>query len=111
VHKRRKAEVIKRKFKKEMFRLWNEKYMSGVTKQTMIKALAQAITNYAMSVFQFLVGLCDELTQILWDFWWGDEEEKIKVHWMAWENMTMPNNQGGIGFKEHKMFNKALLAR
>jgi hypothetical protein len=84
---------------------WNEKYMSGAAKETLIKSVAQAITTYAMSVFKFPAGLCDELSQIIRDFWWGDEEEKRKVHWMAWDKLTLPKSQGGIGFRDLRMFN------
>jgi hypothetical protein len=90
---------------------WNEKYMSGAAKETLIKSVAQAITTYAMSVFKFPAGLCDELSQIIRDFWWGDEEEKRKVHWMAWDKLTLPKSQGGIGFRDLRMFNQALLAK
>jgi hypothetical protein len=41
---------------------WNEKYMSGSAKETLIKSVAQAITTHAMSVFKFSAGLCDELS-------------------------------------------------
>jgi hypothetical protein len=54
---------------------WNEKYMTRAAKETRIKAVAQSITNHAMSVFKFPAGLCDEMTKIARDFWWGDEDD------------------------------------
>jgi hypothetical protein len=35
----------------------------------------------------------------------------MKMHWMFWEEMTRPNSHGGIGFRDLKVFNQALLAR
>jgi hypothetical protein len=52
-----------------------------------------------MSVFKFSAGLCDELSQIIRDFWWGDEFDRRKVHWMGWDKMTRPKSQGGLALE------------
>jgi hypothetical protein len=90
---------------------WNKKIMSGAAKEALIKSVAQAISTYAMIVFKFSAGLCDELTQIIRNFWWGDENDRRKVHWMSWEKMTRPKSHGGIGFRDLRIFNQAFLAR
>jgi hypothetical protein len=64
-----------------------------------------------MSVFKFSAGLCDDLAQIIRNFWWGDEEDQRKVYWMGWDKMTRPKLQGGIGFRDLCLFNQALLAK
>ncbi|KAK1644767.1 hypothetical protein QYE76_062572 [Lolium multiflorum] len=90
---------------------WNEKYMSGAAKEALIKSVAQSISNYAMTVFKFPMGLCDDMSQIIREFWWGDEVNKRKVHWLSWDKITKSKNMGGMGFKDLRMFNQALLAR
>jgi hypothetical protein len=90
---------------------WNEKYMSSGAKETLIKSVLQSLTTYAMGVFKFPAGVTDELAKIIRDFWWGDEENKRKMHWMFWEKITRPKSQGGIGFRDLRVFNQALLAR
>ena len=79
---------------------WNEKYMSGAAKETLVKAVAQEIPNYAMSVFKFSATMCDELSQIIRNFWWGDENDRRKVRWLSWDKMAEPRNLGGIGFRD-----------
>jgi hypothetical protein len=64
-----------------------------------------------MSIFKFSSGLCDELSQIIQNFLWGDEEDRRRVHWMAWDKMTKPKCQGGLGFRDLRLFNQALLAK
>jgi hypothetical protein len=90
---------------------WSEKFMSSAAKETLVKSVAQAIPTYAMSIFKFSSGLCDELSQIIQNFLWGYEEDRRRVHWMAWDKMTKPKCQGGLGFRDLRLFNQALLAK
>jgi hypothetical protein len=90
---------------------WSEKYMSSGAKEILIKSVLQSLTTYAMGVFKFPVGLTEELSQIIRNFWWGDEENRRRMHWMSWDKMTRPKSYGGIGFRDLKVFNQALLAR
>ena len=40
-------------------------------KEIIIKAMAQAIPTYTMSVFKLPDTLCDELNSMVRTFWWG----------------------------------------
>jgi hypothetical protein len=90
---------------------WCEKYMSSGAKETLIKSVVQAVSTYAMSIFKFSAGLCDEFSQITRNFWWGDELDRKKTHWKAWEKIIAPKYFGGLGFRDYRLFNQALLAR
>lgn len=50
---------------------WKEKLLSKVGKEILIKAMAQAIPTYTMSCFKVLDSLCDEMTSLIRNFWWG----------------------------------------
>jgi hypothetical protein len=60
--------------------------MSSGAKEVMIKSVAQAIPTYTMSVFKLPAG-CDELEQMVSNFWLGDEPSHRKVYWIAWDNL------------------------
>ena len=64
-----------------------------------------------MSCFKLLDSICKELTSIIRNFWWGQKGDERKMSWMCWENLSVPKNQGGMGFKLLKEFNLALLAK
>ena len=84
---------------------WIEKYASCGAKETLIKSVLQALPVYAMGIFKFPASLCEELSQIIRNFWWGDEENRRKTDWLAWDKMTKPKAEGGMGFRDLRLFN------
>ena len=64
-----------------------------------------------MGIFKFPASLCDELSQIIRNFWWGDEDDRRKTHWLAWDKLTKPKREGGMGFRDLRLFNQAILAK
>ena len=74
---------------------WNERFMSQATKEVNVKAVAQSLPSYVMGVFKLNQSFCDKYEKIIRDFWWAGKDDKHKVHWMSWENMTKPKCDGG----------------
>ena len=50
---------------------WKCILLSRARKEILIKAMAQSIPTYTMSVFQLPIKLCDELNSMCARFWWG----------------------------------------
>ena len=44
-------------------------------------------------------------------FWWGSLQNENKIHWVRWDKMSMAKNEGGMGFRNIRCFNLALLAK
>jgi hypothetical protein len=57
-----------------------------------------------MGVFKFPFGLIDDLEKIIRDFWWGDEQNRNKMHWLSWNKLTRPKCHGGVGFRDLRVF-------
>ena len=66
---------------KEKLKGWMEKQLSTGGKEILLKSVAQAILVFAMSVFCLPKGLCKEITDLISQFWWGDDEEHRRMHW------------------------------
>jgi hypothetical protein len=90
---------------------WVERLMSMGAKEELIKTVAQAIPNHVMSAFKLPAGFHDDYTRLVRNFWWGEDEKKRKVHWESWDVLTKPKNYGGMGFRDMRLLNQAMLAR
>ena len=80
-------------------------------KEILLKAIAQAIPAYAMSVFNIPKQVCKEICNAIAKFWWGGSATQRKMHWMAWWKMSIPKHEGGMGFRDLHCFNQAMLAK
>jgi hypothetical protein len=89
---------------------WRERTLSQVVNEVLIKAVAQALPTYVMSIFKVPLGLCEKLHKYTRSFWWGSGGGKNKVQWIPWELLIKPKSYGGLGFKDLKLFNQALLS-
>ena len=49
---------------------WKGMMLSKASKKVLIKAVAQSIPTYTMSVIQLPMKLCDELDAMCVKFWW-----------------------------------------
>ena len=90
---------------------WKEKLLSKAGKEILVKVVAQAIPTYSMSCFKIPDLLCDEMTSLMRNFWWGQKHNERKIAWISWDKLCTPKSQGGMGFKQLKQFNLALLAK
>jgi hypothetical protein len=90
---------------------WKEKFLSKAGREILIKAVAQAIPTYTMNCFRLPKTWCDEVNSLIAQYWWGQNTDKRKIHWLKWDKLCTAKEDGGMGFRNLHMFNTALLSK
>ena len=75
---------------------WEEKLLFQASREVLIKAVVQAIPTYTMNCFKLPTGLCNEIEGLIHKFWWGQKGDRRKIHWVRWEELCKPKNEGGM---------------
>jgi hypothetical protein len=75
-----------------------------------IKSVLSATPVYFLSFFKAPAGIISKLECIFKKFLWGGSEER-KLNWVKWEKVCRPLEEGGLGIKNLRAFNLALLSK
>jgi len=85
--------------------------LSRAGKEILIKAVAQAIPAFATGCFDLTKTLCDQISAMICRFWWSQQDNEHKMHWLSWDKLTKLKDEGGLGFRDIHSFNMAMLAK
>lgn len=77
----------------------------------MIKSVAQALPTYVMSCLLLPQETIKKLQGAISKFWWGTKQNNRGLHWIAWDKISVSTEERGLGFRDLKNFNLALLAK
>ena len=59
---------------------WEGKLLSQVGSEVLIKFVIQAIPTYTMGCFKIPLGLCHDIEVLIKFFWWGQRDDRRKIH-------------------------------
>ena len=91
--------------------VWKGRFLSLAGRICLVKVVFTSIPLFYLSFFKAPQVVCDKMVSIQRRFLWGWGREKKQISWVSWENVCKPLEEGGLGIKDVRNFNGALLAK
>ncbi|XP_058755068.1 uncharacterized protein LOC131628221 [Vicia villosa] len=85
--------------------------LSKAGKEVMIKSVLQAILSYVMSIYILPEAVISDIEKRLNAFWWCGGSNRNGIRWMAWDKLACSKREGGLGFRDFRAFNMAMVAK
>ncbi|CAJ2662883.1 unnamed protein product [Trifolium pratense] len=90
---------------------WSSRFLSIGGRLVLIKSVLTSLPVYALSFFKAPSGIISSIESILIKFFWGGSENLRKVSWINWNTICLRKEYGGLGVRQLREFNLALLGK
>lgn len=87
---------------------WQYKFFSSGGNKVLIKAVAQVVPAFAMSVFKLPLGICEDVQKAISRIWWSNRRKWVFI---GQGGRAWAKQRGGLGFRDFASFNQALVAK
>ncbi|KAD4179295.1 hypothetical protein E3N88_27886 [Mikania micrantha] len=77
----------------------------------LIKSVLNSLPSYFFALYRAPMAIIQKLDKIRRNFLWGGSERHNKIHWVAWEKVIQPKENGGLGLGSLSDINLCLLAK
>jgi len=91
--------------------VWKGMFLSLAGRCCVIKSVLTAIPLFYLLVFKAPESVYKNIISIQRKFLWGWGRENKPISWVSWVDLCKPKEEGGLGFKDIRKFNSALLAK
>jgi hypothetical protein len=90
---------------------WKWMYLSKGGRVTLIKSTLSNLPTYFLSLFSIPSSVASRIEKLHRDFLWGGLGEVFKYHLISWSTVCSPISEGGLGIRNLRIFNQALLGK
>uniref|UniRef100_A0A803P4Q1 Reverse transcriptase domain-containing protein n=1 Tax=Cannabis sativa TaxID=3483 RepID=A0A803P4Q1_CANSA len=90
---------------------WASINLSFAGRAQLIHSVLLGIRNFWMSLFILPQKVTAAIDKSCRDFLWGIKGNRSKLHLSSWEKVCLPKNLEGLGFREGRKWNEALIAK
>jgi hypothetical protein len=86
-------------------------YLFKGGKVTLIKSTLSNLPTYFLSPFPIPASVANRIEKLHRDFLWGGLGDEFKYQLVNWSKVCSPITEGGLGIRNLRIFNKALLGK
>lgn len=90
---------------------WKVNMLSFAGRVTLIKSVLLALPVYYMSIAVLPTKTTNEINSLLRKFLWGKLGKDRYMAMIAWHRICLPTEEGGLGIRDVKTFNDALVLK
>ena len=90
---------------------WKKLYLSKGGRVTLIKSTLSNLPTYFLSLFLIPASVANRIARLQRDFLWGGLGDEPKFHLVNWSTVYTPLSSGGLGIRNLRTFNVALLGK
>ena len=88
---------------------WKKLYLSKGGRVTLIKSNISNLRTYLFFLFPIPTSIANRIARLQQNFSWGGLRDEPKFHLVKWATICAPLSFGGLGFRNLRIFNVALL--
>jgi hypothetical protein len=90
---------------------WQRLYLSKGARVTLIKSTLSNLPMYFLSLFYISICVANRFEKLQRDFLLGGIGEEFKYHLVRWDKVCYSISEGGLGIRNLRAFNQALLGK
>ncbi|XP_074298081.1 uncharacterized protein LOC141628893 [Silene latifolia] len=92
-------------------RVWGTRHLSYAGRLTLVTSVLSTLHSYWASIFLIPSAIMNIISSIYRNFLWSGKSEYQKSLSISWDTCCLPKEEGGLGIKDVKCWNKALLGK